>query len=99
MAANQEQIQAEIARQVADCATMGVEDMMNQLFGEKMGIISAAMETLAMEEDEDDEEEEPELTLALRILPAPLQNVEGSGGKAGLAGHTAGAGTGSLCKE
>lgn len=65
MAANQEQIQAEIARQVADCAAMGVEDMMNQLFGEKMGIISAAMETLAMEEDEDDEEEEPELTLAL----------------------------------
>lgn len=65
MAANQEQIQAEIARQVADCATMGVEDMMNQLFGEEMGIISAAMETLAMEEDEDDEEEEPELTLAL----------------------------------
>ena len=65
MAANQEQIQAEIARQVADCATMGVEDMMNQLFGEKMGIISAAMETLAMEEDEDDEEEELELTLAL----------------------------------
>ena len=65
MAANQEQIQAEIARQVADCATMGVEDMMNQLFGEKMGIISAAMATLAMEEDEDDEEEEPELTLAL----------------------------------
>lgn len=65
MAANQEQIQAEIARQVADCATMGVEDMMNQLFGEDMGIISAAMETLAMEEDEDDEEEETELTLAL----------------------------------
>lgn len=65
MAANQEQIQAEIARQVADCAAMGVEDMMNQLFGEDMGIISAAMETLAMEEDEDDEEEEPELTLAL----------------------------------
>ena len=65
MAANQEQIQAEIARQVADCAAMGVEDMMNQLFGEDMGIISAAMETLAMEEDEDDEEEEQELTLAL----------------------------------
>lgn len=65
MAANQEQIQAEIARQAADCATMGVEDMMNQLFGEEMGIISAAMETLAMEEDEDDEEEEQELTLAL----------------------------------
>ena len=65
MAANQEQIQAEIARQVADCAAMGVEDMMNQLFGEDMGIISAAMETLAMEEDEDDEEEEPELPLAL----------------------------------
>ena len=33
IAANQEQIQAEIARQVADCAAMGVEDMMNQLFG------------------------------------------------------------------
>ena len=65
MAANQEQIQAEIARQVADCAAMGVEDMMNQLFGEDMGIISAAMESLAMEEDEDVEEEEPELTLAL----------------------------------
>lgn len=77
MAANQEQIQAEIARQAADCAAMGVEDMMNQLFGEDMGIISAAMETLAMEEDEDDEEEEPELTLALeqelyRILEEKL---------------------------
>ena len=36
IAANQEQIQAEIARQVADCAAMGVEDMMNQLFGEDM---------------------------------------------------------------
>ena len=65
MAANQEQIQAEIARQVADCAALGVEGMMDQLFGEDMGIISAAMETLAMEEDEDDEEEELELTPAL----------------------------------
>ncbi|WP_455620172.1 DUF1266 domain-containing protein [Eisenbergiella sp.] len=65
MAANQEQIQAEIARQVADCAALGVESMMDRLFGEDMGIISAAMETLAMEEDEDDEEEELELTPAL----------------------------------
>lgn len=65
MAANQEQIQAEIARQVADCAALGVEGMMDRLFGEDMGIISAAMETLAMEEDEDDEEEELELTPAL----------------------------------
>lgn len=65
MEANQEQIQAEIARQVADCAARGVEGMMGQLFGEDMGIISAALETLAMEEDEEDEDGEQEFNLAL----------------------------------
>ena len=64
-AAAQEQLQAEIDKQVTHYASMEAQQMMNQLFGEDMGIISAAMETLAMEEDEDDEEEEPELTLAL----------------------------------
>lgn len=65
MAVNQEQIQTEIARQVADCAALGVEGLMGQLFGEDMGIVSAALETVAMEEDEDGEDEEPELSLAL----------------------------------
>lgn len=62
MAATQEQIQAEVARQVGDCASLGVEGMMNQLFGEDIGAIAAAMETLAMEEEgEDNDEEEREL--------------------------------------
>lgn len=65
MAANQEQIQAEVARQVADCAALGVEGMMEQLFGEDMGMISAALETLAMEEDEEGEDEAQVLDLAL----------------------------------
>ncbi len=68
MADNQDQIQAEVARQVADCAALGVEGMMGQLFGEDMGVIAAALETLSMEEDEDGEameDEEREFDLAL----------------------------------
>ena len=63
MAANQELIQAEVARQVSNYAALGVVGMMDQLFGEDMGIISAALETLAMEE-EDDEDEMQELDQA-----------------------------------
>lgn len=58
IAANQEQIQAEVARQVSDCAALGAEELMGQLFGEDMGIIAAALETLAMDEDDEDEERE-----------------------------------------
>ena len=65
MALTQEQIQAEVARQVADCAALGVDGMMSQLFGEDMGIVSAALETLAMEEEEDDDEDERELDQVL----------------------------------
>lgn len=60
MAATQEQIQAEVARQVSDCAALGVEGMMAQLFGEDMGIVSAALETLAMEEEDENDEDEDE---------------------------------------
>ena len=58
-------------------ATLGVEEMMDQLLGEDMGMISAALETLAMEEADEDAEEERELDLALeqelyRILEEKL---------------------------
>ena len=75
-----------IARQVADCATMGVEDMMNQLL---VGIWESSLRLWRLwpwKKMRDDEEEEPELTLALeQELYRVLE------GKAGLAGHTAGA--------
>lgn len=64
MAATQELIQQAVDEKVSAVTALGVEGMMDQLFGEDMGIIAAAMETLAMEE-EDDEDEERELDQSL----------------------------------
>ena len=64
MAATQELIQQAVDEKVSAVTALGVEGMMDQLFGEDMGIIAAAMETLAMEE-EDDEDEERELDQAM----------------------------------
>lgn len=63
-AATEAQIQAEVERQVAGYAALSMEGMMGKLFGEDMGVISAALETLAMEEDDEDEEDR-EFDLAL----------------------------------
>lgn len=66
MAANQELIQQAVDEKVSAVTALGVEGMMDQLFGEDIGVIAAAMENLAMEEeDEDGEDEEREFDQAL----------------------------------
>ena len=59
MAANEELLQKMVNEKAASAA----EDLMGQLFGEDMGILAAALETLEMEEDVD--EEEPVFSLEL----------------------------------
>ncbi len=61
MAANEELLQKMVQEKAAEAAASSVEDLMGQLFGEDMGILAAALETLEMEED--GEEEESELSL------------------------------------
>lgn len=66
MAVNQELIQQAVDEKVAAVTALGAEGMMDQLFGEDMGVIAAALETLAMEEEEEDgEDEERELDQAM----------------------------------
>lgn len=77
MAAAQELLQKAVDEKVAAATALGMEEMMDQLLGEDMGMISAALETLAMEEADEDAEEERELDLALeqelyRILEEKL---------------------------
>lgn len=91
MAASQEQLQqmmdqrmAEAAAMSAEAAAASAEAAMSQLFGEDMGVLAAALETLAMEGDEEelgfDEEEEnaaslyallDEIMARLEALPEP----------------------------
>ena len=51
MAANQEQLQRMMEQRVAEAACASADAMMDQLFGEDMGVLAAALETLAMEEE------------------------------------------------
>lgn len=61
MMANTKQMQKMVQDAVAQATASGLEDMMGHLFGEDMGVLAAAMETLAMEDGEEDEEDqEPE---------------------------------------
>lgn len=62
MALNQEALQQQIQEEAALAAASGVDAIMRQVLGEDMGVLSAALETLAMEEDGEDEEE-PDLDL------------------------------------
>ncbi len=84
MAANEEQLQRMMEQRVAEAAAASTEAVMNQLFGEDMGVLAAALETLAMNDDcegEDlDEEEETDDALytlldetmaRLEALPEP----------------------------
>lgn len=84
MAADQEQLQLMINQRVAEAASVSTEAVMNQLFGEDMGVLAAALETLAMENEEEgpglDEEDETDDTLyvlldetmaRLEALPEP----------------------------
>ena len=63
IAANEEMIQRMVDERVSEATALGVDGMMEQLFGEKMAVIAAAMETLEMEEDDEEEDLEfdPEL--------------------------------------
>ena len=80
MASTQDLIQKAVDERVAEAASLGVEGMMDQLFGEDMGLLSAALETLSMEDD-DDEDEERELDQALerelyRVLEETLAQLD-----------------------
>lgn len=81
MAANEALIQQAVDEKAAAAAALGVEGMMSQLFGEDMGIVSAALETLAMEEGDEDEDDERELDLILeeelyRVLEEKLAQLD-----------------------
>ncbi len=65
MADTEALIQKMVDEKVSETAVLGVEGMMDQLFGEDMGVIAAALETLTMEEGEDDDEDDRDLDLAL----------------------------------
>lgn len=84
MAANEEQLQQMMEQRVAEAASASTEAVMNQLFGEDMGVLAAALETLAMNDDCEgeglDEEEETDDALytlldetmaRLEALPEP----------------------------
>lgn len=58
MAVNEELLQKMVNDKVAEATSAAAGDLMGQLFGEDMGILAAALETLEME-DEDEEEELP----------------------------------------
>lgn len=80
ISATGEMIQQTVDQKVAEAAALGVDGFMRQMFGEDAGILSAALETLAME-DEEDASEERELDLALEqelyaLLDQKLAQIE-----------------------
>ena len=62
MAANEEMLQKMAQDKVAE-ATASADSIMETLFGEDMGVLAAALETLAMEDEDADGEEEAPLDL------------------------------------
>ena len=56
MSANEELLQETVNDTVARAAASAAEDIMGQLFGEDMGVIAAALETLEAEEADQEEE-------------------------------------------
>ena len=80
LSVTEEMIRQTVDQKVAEAAALGVDGFMSQMFGEDMGIISAALETLAME-DEEDSSGEQELDLALEqelytLLDQKLAQIE-----------------------
>ena len=79
MALNQEQLQQMIDQRVAEAASASTNAVMDQLFGEDMGVLAAALETLAAEDEcEDfdlDEEEETDDAL-YTLLDETLARLE-----------------------
>ncbi|BDF72583.1 hypothetical protein CE91St41_35650 [Oscillospiraceae bacterium] len=64
LSVTEEMIRQTVDQKVAEAAALGVDGLMRQMFGENMGIISATLETLDIE-NEADASEERELDLAL----------------------------------
>ena len=63
MAANEELLQKMVNDKAAEAASAAAGGLMEQLFGEDMGILAAALETLEMEDAEDEEERSFDLEL------------------------------------
>ena len=63
MAVNEEQLQKMVDEKVAEASASTAENWMEQMLGEDMGVLAAALEMLEMEDA--DEEEEPVLDLEL----------------------------------
>lgn len=79
MTANEEQMQKMVQDAVAQATASGLEDMMGHLFGEDMGVLAAAMETLAMEDDaeEEDSDQDPVTELELyQLLEETMARLE-----------------------
>ena len=79
MADAQALLEKAVDEKVAAATALGVEGMMDQLFGEDMGILSAALETLALEEEdegaEEDELDQPREQELYRILEEKLDQI------------------------
>ena len=79
MAANEELLQKMVQDKVAEATASGAEAVVGQLLGEDMGILAAALETLAIEDMDDEEEDlfDPELEEALyTTLEAAMARLE-----------------------
>ena len=79
MAANEEMLRKIMDEKVAEAVGGSVSAVAEQLFGEDMGIVAAALETLAMEDEEEEEEPGfgPELEQSLyAVLDETLARVE-----------------------
>ena len=63
MAANEELLQKMVNDKAAEAASASAGGLMEQLFGEDMGILAAALETLEMEDADDEEERSFDLEL------------------------------------
>ena len=74
MAANEELLQKMVNDKAAEAASAAAGGLMEQLFGEDMGILAAALETLEMEDVDDEEERsfdlEPEENLYITLEEA-----------------------------
>ena len=57
MAVNEELLQKMVNDKVAEATASTAEGIMGQLFGEDMGVLAAALETLELEDAEEEEEE------------------------------------------
>ena len=58
MAENEAQMRENIQQQVAAASAAGMQELLEKMGGEEMGLLAAALETLSLEEEEEEDEEE-----------------------------------------